>query len=256
MSKRKRLFLLSIALILIIGVCGCMNMDDYIVFENEEKVVLTERQKKILQEKGLPLEYSQLTSRQKMTIVDIEEMLQSVEAKYAIPFSYVNYSAEKQLESGVLTAISSESNSSRDMFTVERDSEGNFVDTYMCVAIRDQYEKRIASLVSKYYDMNAYREFATVLETAVTNVEFTDDVSLDKIVADNWLFLNENDIASDDFKKSAESIIGDMKHEGCKGSLYIVLVHQDCFALINGENYTNYLARKYVIARNYVDLSE
>lgn len=233
-----------------------MNMDNNIVSGNTENVVLTERQKKILQEKGLPLEYSQLTSRQKMTIVDIEEMLQSVEAKYAMPFSYVNYSAEKQLESGVLTAIPTESNSSRDMFTVERDGEGGFVDTYMCVAIRDQFEKRISSVVSKYYDMNTYREFATVLKTAVTNEEFTDDVSLDKIVADNWLFLNENDVAIEEFEKNADGIIDDMKHEGCNGSLYIVLVHQDCFSSINGENYTNYLAKEYVVARRYVVLSE
>lgn len=60
---------------------------------------LTPRQTEILQQEGLPADINKLTQRQKKSIIDIEEMLQYAERKYGIQLVYVDYTAEKELES-------------------------------------------------------------------------------------------------------------------------------------------------------------
>lgn len=215
------------------------------------KYDFSERQIKILESKRLPREYGQLTTRQKKSIIDIEEMLQSVENKYSRKFNYLGYTAEKPFESGVLTAIPSDSLNIRDRFLVERKGSG-FVDTYNLIIARDRFEKQIRAVVNNDIDEGTYKLFSTVLE--IKNKDSSEAVLLNDVITDNWLFLDGSKYIDAENTGLFTKIKSVFEKNQVNGSLYIVVVKENCFESISEGNYTDYLTGEGVIQRKFVNI--
>ena len=89
---QKRIVLLITILSLML--CGCAGKapDSGASGQSEKYTVeLTERQKKILRDEGLPEEYDRLTDSQKNAIVKIERVLSYLEETYEDEFEYMGY---------------------------------------------------------------------------------------------------------------------------------------------------------------------
>lgn len=255
MRIRRCISLLMAVGITMMGVCGCMKTNKS-ACESGENIVLTERQMKILEEKGLPKDYCQLTARQQMTIADIEEMLQAVEKKYGRSFAYVGYTAEKQLESGELTAKPDDGNGTRDMFTVKRCGENAFVDTYIHVLVRNRYEQMVREMIAGVVEAGAFKLYSAVLETDIAFEDLEDASMRNRVKADNWLFLEGSSYHDADLTSISDQVVALFTEAELYGSLYVVVVHSDCFDVISEADYTDYLSDEYVIRRAFTNMIE
>ena len=74
----------------------------------DEKVSteLTQRQRELLEEMGLPADYDKLTDTQKNAVTSIEAMLSYLESKYQEEFCYLSYAEAGTLEKGAPGGIS------------------------------------------------------------------------------------------------------------------------------------------------------
>lgn len=210
---------------------------------------MTERQKKILRENGLPEEYAKLTPRQKTIITDIGEMLMAVEAKYGKEFSYVGYTKETD-ESGVLLAKQIDSKSERDIITVRRSTEGGFVDSYLEIGMRDIYEIRLQKMVEKLTGFADVRIYSEIKELCIDH----DGGSVGGIVADIWMFFDGSAISPETFEVITDPISEKLRAENCLGSVYFVLSKGSFFGLITSENFTDYLPKTKVLARKFINI--
>ena len=252
-----------IAIFLLMGVCGCtMNPNEVTPPEQnnnpveEQNTVLTERQKKILAEQGLSQDYSQLTSRQKMSITDIEQMLQAVESKYGKGFVYVDYNAEKELESGVLTAYPENGNKQLDAFTVMRDSADGFVDTYMSVVSRQPFEAYLTAQAVEAAGTDRIKTYSKVLETSLTPENLAPENFSGNLTADSWIFVDGAAMTEEAFAAFTETVTQWMQQEGLYGSVYFILLKEDHLMLLTKYNYTDYLTGDWVIGRQFCNVAQ
>lgn len=250
-----------IAIFLLMGVCGCtMNPNEVTppVQNNnaaeDHDTVLTERQKKILAEQGLPQDYSQLTARQKMTITDIEQMLQAVESKYGKSFVYITYNAEKELESGVLTAYPENGNKQLDAFTVVRDSADGYVDTYMSVVSRQPFEAYLTAQAVEAAGTDRIKVYSKVLETSLTQENLAPENFAGNLSADSWIFVDGAVVTEEAFAAFSETVTQWLQQEGLYGSVYFVLLKEDHLMLLTKYNYTDYLTGDWVIDRQFCNI--
>ncbi len=103
--KNKLLVMKKILLLfLVLLLCACKENTSSDV---KDGIVLNERQKSILEKKGLSTEYEDLTYSQQQAIVSIEELLQVLETKYGEEFSYDSYREKSILENEYLIAYPS-----------------------------------------------------------------------------------------------------------------------------------------------------
>ena len=87
----------------------------------DEKVSteLTQRQRELLEEMGLPADYDKLTDTQKNAVTSIEAMLSYLESKYQEEFCYLSYAEAGTLEKEHLEAYPA-SGTPSDVVTVYR----------------------------------------------------------------------------------------------------------------------------------------
>ena len=72
-----------------------VDVDENINKLEKQKVILTERQKRILQSEGLPQNYEELTISQKSGITRIEAGLKYLKDKYNKEFIYKGYTPSR-----------------------------------------------------------------------------------------------------------------------------------------------------------------
>lgn len=250
-----------LALILLMGVCGCtMNPNEIVPDVNKEtqapenKVVLTERQKKILADEGLPQEYSELTTRQQKSITDIEQMLQAVESKYGKTFLYINYTAEKELESGELTAYPENGNAAIDAFTVKREADNSFSDTYMCVLARPAFEEYLSAYAAETAGTDRIRVYSKVLETSLSQDSAMPEDFANKLTADSWIFVDGASVTEEAFASFTTNVTQWLQEQGLYGSAYFILLKEDHLMLLTKYNYTDYLTGDWVVARQFCNV--
>ncbi len=258
----KSIILLILIILLIIGVCGCTmdlnnstNTSD-IAGKEASNVTLTERQQAILLDQGLPTVYDKLTERQKLSITDIEEMLQAVETKYGTDFVYVNYTAEKELESGILTAYPAAGNQKRDMFTVERSTDGSFVDTYMCIAARDVFEEYLMEYVGELIGTENARVYSEIIDTSLTELPVKSVSLSGNTCADSWIFVDGSKISGDDFVQFTNKVVEWLEEKNIPGSVYVLLLEEDTLVLLTKYNYTDYLTGNHILSRQFCNITK
>lgn len=237
----KKICLFISLITLMLGVCGCMDTNQNSL--DSDIIQLTPRQIEILQREGLPTDISKLTQRQKKSIKDIEEMLQYAENKYGIPFIYVDYTAEKELESGVLTAYPSGSLKKRDIFSIRRGSDGGFEDTYNNLIVRDKYEEMLHDKIKEMVNGN-FKSYAQITETALQQAPLDIQDCVNTVKAKCWIFVEEK--TNDDCDNIVDFIISWMNTNKIKGSIYILSVTDGILQEITEENFTDYLSGNWV----------
>lgn len=265
---KKAVLLLSLAVFLMTGVCAC-GMDkelspsipsDVTATEQTNKEQankeLTERQKAVLAQQGLPQNYEELSSRQKMSIDDIEEMLQAVETKYGIKFSYVDYTAEYELESGVLSACPEGGRPKLDTFTVQRGQDGGFTDTYMCVAARDPFTAYLEEYLAGVTDSGNFRVYGKVLSTSLSAPPVARKDLPGNVRADSWIFVDGAKVTEAEFNSLTENVTQWLQGENLPGSAYFVLLKEGTLILLTEYNFTDYLSGEYMLAREFCNIPE
>lgn len=246
--KKTRLFSLVIICTVIMAGCGGNPADSgqpateenttQSVQQDEESVELTERQKEILTEIGLPTDYAELSDREKSAIVAIEDMLTYLENKYNEPFIYIGYVEGRDLEQEHLTAFP-ENGSMNDEVTVYRtyeDGEFTCTDNYVNILAAPVYQKAMEQYVSNYFT-------GAALFTEVTDVpggEVPDEESaLFTISAVSSLLLDASavDEAQIDAFVQDYTTMMEENSAGVPSAMDIWLMDADTIKEINAYNY-------------------
>lgn len=199
---------------------------------------LTERQKDILEELGLPTDYNDLSPKEKSAIEAIEYMLSYLEGKYGEPFVYAGYVEGGGLEQEHLTAYP-ESGSMNDEVTVYRSYEDDgftCTDNYLNILAAPVYQKAMEQYVAKYFT-------GSTLFTEVTNVpgdELPDeDTALFAITAASTLLLDEsavNEAQLDAFVQDYSTLMEE-NSTGAPSVMDIWLMEADTVKGFNAYNY-------------------
>lgn len=172
---KRTLFYYVILLAALMCLAGCMaqsgtqlsssNTDSQSVTEEtRDATVLTERQKQILEEVGLPTDYDALTMKQKSSIQAIEEMLRYLETKYDDSFSYEGYVASSNLEKEHLI-VRPESYPHLGSVTVYRTYESGafvYLDDYSSLLAKPMYENAVDHWLSQSLDQEQYIVFSDI----------------------------------------------------------------------------------------------
>jgi len=110
----------------------------------ENEIILTDRQRQILQEMGLPEDYESLTDSQKSAITIIERALTYLEDSYGEEFVYDGYVAGG-LDGQYLSAYA-KGDLERKTITVDidyKDGEYHYTDDYQLLKASDEYEEEL-----------------------------------------------------------------------------------------------------------------
>ncbi|MCR5600266.1 MAG: hypothetical protein K6G33_05955 [Ruminococcus sp.] len=167
--KKKKHYIRSTVLLLSVamycGLCGCYvpigKKDDTTVNEptsavtpTADRSVLTERQKAILAENGLPTDIDKLESNQKRGIMNIENAFLYLDEKYkGVEFECLSHDSAWIMgqEKTAFVPKGYDKEDSRNIVTVEKDRDGNYSDKYILVAVREAMEKVVTDYVEAYF---------------------------------------------------------------------------------------------------------
>lgn len=126
----------------------------------EVDVVLTQRQKDILEQMQLPKDYDELTAIQKSAIMAIEDMLSYLENKYNDTFSYTGYYETSSAAEEHLTAECSVGEVT--VFRSYIDGEYTYSDNYKVISSGPRYSEAISDYIGKSFSSGTYKVFAVV----------------------------------------------------------------------------------------------
>ena len=113
-----------------------------------EMIQLTERQKDILQENGLPTNPEELDWVQLSAIVAMEELFEYLDQKYEEEFEYAGYIAESPLDREQLM-VQVMGGTSLDIVSVYREN-GVITDDYANLLVKEPYEVAINEFFEQY----------------------------------------------------------------------------------------------------------
>ena len=113
-----------------------------------EMIQLTERQKDILQENGLPTNPEELDWVQLSAIVAMEELFEYLDQKYEEEFEYAGYIAESPLDREQLM-VQVVGGTSLDIVSVYREN-GVITDDYANLLVKEPYEAAINEFFEQY----------------------------------------------------------------------------------------------------------
>lgn len=245
--KIKAIFLLLI--LILIGSGGCSMKQKR---ENKEEIILNERQKMILAESDLPIEYEELGYTQQRSIIAIEEMLQAVEAKYGMEFRYVGYILPGPLNGEKLVACAMDGYDSIDSFAVTRemvDGEYMYTDEYMCVAVRDMFNRYISDSVEKEMQIKGMKVYPEVTFTTLEEVP-GDVTELDGNIAGSVMFFADNTLLSEEGVSSFATWYKKwMQEHQIPGIVDVIILEQGVLDKLTIFNYTDFLTDDYCIYR-------
>ena len=245
----QRLFLAILIIIITIGVCGCdMNNNPTVGSESgnnasnmPENVELNSRQIQILEDQGLPQNYSELLFSQKKAIVAIEELLSYVESKYDIEFCYAGYVEASVLEAERLIVYPAGGTESTDCFSITRSSDGTITDEYMNVALRAGYSELVLSLVEDALISENAKVFVDVTKTTLTSVPDDIDQLKGNVEGVSVIFVDGSVMSGEQFESFVSSVKQALEEKQMYGMAHIILLNKDTLKYLTQYNYTDYL---------------
>lgn len=196
-------------------------------------MVLTDRQKCILEEQNLPTTFDDLNETQQQAIVAIEEMFCYLDETYDVSFEYLGYRPETALDKETLIVYPSD-RVSADSVSVFR-VNGVFSDDYANVYYRDSYELMIKSFFEK--STPRVEVFSDIAEVVVP----CDAENLRaSISATSGIYLaeNENIVIEDIAREFGDWYAAESKGISCSFSIY--LVPENVYWSITRYNRVNY----------------
>ena len=137
-------------------------------------MVLTDQKKEILKKEELPLDYSQLTGKQKLYFGMADDMLTYVNEKYApygVYFTYIAYHHPQLLDKEARILIVPDGYDS-EIDTVEvSKKDGNYKDDYLDFAVRTEFEKLINKHFAELLPEEQFRVYVSSLDVGYMKTE-------------------------------------------------------------------------------------
>ncbi len=247
---------LFLSVVILIGVCGCNMSDNFSSLDNSnERNVLTERQVDILEKEGLPINYDELTDRQRKTIDDIECKFKYLDKKYDNQFEFIGYTLERNSEYGYLTVYPVNGNKDIDSFKVYSD-DGKLKDTYINVLLRPILENEIKnSIVNEMKTNELLKVFVFVNDTSLEQIpdSFSNiDCMFNLQIT---IFVGSDTFNKSEFEEFVCSVSSLLKDKKMYGTAYFNLFQED-IDLLTQYNYPNYLSNEYRADYKYVGISK
>jgi len=190
----KKIYSILLILFCLVFICaGCSSennpSENISGSEQEEKVVLTERQIGILEDLMLPTEYEKLNSTQKQAIVSIEKMLTYLETTYDADFAYEGYwepdknGVEKMTASiewyipGKLVTVYYQNKGGEDAFT----------DDIINIMAEPYYKAALDEYIKEHFAEDAFR---SVVHSVTAPEDVTTENVLEECSAAVYIFLD------------------------------------------------------------------
>lgn len=168
---------------------------------------LTQRQKELLEEMGLPTDYDKLTDTQKNAITSIEALLAYLEDKYQQEFCYLSYAEAGALEEEHLEAYPA-SGTPADVVTVYRtyeNGEYNYEDDYGKLGVKSLYENRVREFAVQTFPDAGIKVFSDIKNPGDTDGQsVTEENVLQTVYAVTYIFISESVCTEDQFHDFAE----------------------------------------------------
>lgn len=210
--------------------------------QTEVSVVLTERQKEILEQGGLPTEYEELTIRQKSAIVKIEKMLVYLEDKYGKEFAYAGYVPGELMDEEHLLAYPADDPESQ-VITVWRNEEDGeedaFEDDYPCILATPWYQAAAEAYFAKTFVPETFLVYAEVTET---EEDVTEETILRKASAKLYVLLDEQTCTKqqlDDFAAGYGAWMQEQSDSCQSSSTAMYLASRELMNETDSDNYEN-----------------
>lgn len=245
MKILKRIYILLLSAVLIIGGSGCSVKNESSETKRPEPT-LNEWQKNFLTEQNLPTEYEELNLTQRLSVAAIYEMIMYLEDKYGVTFEYTGYVRPQILENEYMTAIPKGGNELTDTVTVTRQDDGTLTDDYPNIAVRPYYEQMVTDYVKDYFGSDKVKVFSTVTKTSI---EDFNNISAEKmkgnVYGNNTIFIDNSICTKENFNtfvlKFAE---WSKENEWFNLSDIILLNVEKPITEIIRENYNTYLGKR------------
>ncbi len=203
-------------------------------------VELTERQKKILRDEGLPEEYDRLTDSQKNAIVKIESALSYLEETYEDEFEYTGY-VSGGLDGEYVTAKISGTLPEKivTVYISYKNGKYSYFDNYEAKIAEEEYKKEITDFLSGYLDPADFQVYAEIRE-----LRNAGESLVERAVGVPLILVN-NVCSEEEVKAAAQAYaewIAAIENKGGGGADFKVYRAED-YILINEFNYRDYLGK-------------
>ena len=245
MKHKQRLIPAFLVTILLIGSCGC----NYETGANSEKknpqntggdIVLSERQTQILLEQGLPTEYDELGKTQQAAIVAIEKLLNYLDEKYMIDFSYLGYNPAGVLENEELAAYPTDGDKLLDVVKVTVNSKCEIEDNYMDIATRSVYNSVVIGYIKQTYGEKEFFVHTSINTSRIDHLPIkAEDVS-GNVGASCLVFFDTESTDESKFEEFALSFKDWMKDNKYYGSHQLFLLESGLVKYLSDYNYSDY----------------
>ena len=189
--------LISLCLLLVTVSCGKQS-------ESESKPKLSEWQTELLEAKGLPTEYDNLTSEQKHFIDRVGEIIDYLNQKYDEEFIYYDYKPAELMDSEKLYAYPKSTGIGNGKYLVTvKARNGGFEDDYHDFSVGELAEELINDWIHSYLGTDDYRYYSRVNACNIKMSEIENENFQWKYGASNIIFIKMDKYDFDELEKFA-----------------------------------------------------
>lgn len=241
-NMKRKLFILSLLFVMSVIFGGC-SIPNLILNNKTEshKYTLTARQKQILKQEGLPLDYEELDGSQKNAIDSIEDIFKYLDKTYPKEkFEYSGYVPYSSLEPEHLIVESQygEVTVNRYVSTYLPGFPSSFDDDFKTVKAADIYATVVDDYLAKKYDTDKY-----LVDVSVS--KYLDDTFDTKTIAQNCygcvsVYVDDS-VGRKIFENIGKDVINFMKSKTGKMGVYsnIYLINSSNFSMNLLEEFRN-----------------
>lgn len=241
-NMKRKLFILCLLFVMSVIFGGC-SIPNLILNNKTEshKYTLTARQKQILKQEGLPLDYEKLNDTQKSAIECIEDIFKYLDKTYPKEkFEYSGYAPYSILEPEHLIVESQygEVTVNRYVSTDSPNDPPTFKDDFKDVKAADVYATVVDDYLAKKYDTDKY-----LVDVSVS--KYLDDTFDTKTIAQNCygcvsVYVDDS-VGRKIFENIGKDVINFMKSKTGKTGIYsnIYLINSSDFSMNLLEEFRN-----------------
>lgn len=238
--KKSAVFFLLTTLCLL-GICGCAANHTNSPDTQEPEVTLSERQKSILSEQGLPLEYTELPPHQQRAIVAVEEMLSYAEDKYDMSFSYAGYTAAGPMEKEHMNAYPTAGHKEVDCFTITKTGEG-YEDDFIAVATAPYFASYIHKSIQPFLPDTGIKVYAHITRASLSEVP-TEETCFDgKIGSALYVFVDGESCPLENMEQFQAQLEAFLYEHELYGSVEVTLLKERNFLHLSKFNFADYFS--------------
>lgn len=217
----KKTFAVFLASAYLWSAAGCAGAVTGMDREDEEvSIELTQRQRELLEERGLTADYDKLTDTQKNAITSIEAMLSYLESKYQEEFCYLSYAEEGSLEKEHLEAYPA-TGTPLDVVTVYRTYEAgeyHYEDDYANIGVKPLYESMVRQFAVQSFPESGIKVFSDIRNSGqdADRQDITEANVLQTVSAVTYIFISQSVCTEVQFRDFTEECAKWMESQ-CQG---------------------------------------